>query len=566
MSVAERGGRVVAAKPWTPWHPGRRRPTSILLALVVMSSVLFLPLMAAGGASGSPDAGSSFALIYPLRENSGFDNAHNLVSQLSGDLGLGSLTPEVNNSVSILDVPLSAEGQRYGNSSNPFPGYYYPSLHWWERSENGSLVGALYSPSGGLVEVRGVVTGGDRALWTTQNGSDHEAVARRLATSLGVSSDLVPNALTVEESLHHDESGNIERREVGVTLWGNLSGLSVEGANRLYVHFTNSEVATFSLYPFYSTDLQLVPDTPMALEAVRSLAASLYGQEMRFGEHPQVLSMAWDQESGSIAQLVRCMVSFQHDGAEVVETLFVLVDAHTGEASSYVRYVGVTAGNIDHPGAVVTTDVGTFPLWEVASVIAVAVLGAALLLSWPLEPLILLLFSSLTLLYSRLKGDELLNNYRRGLIHGYILANPGVSFSELRNALDIPNGPLVYHLSVLEKNRMIKHRRLGNLVEYVGSEFSYRDLSSLKLTVLQQSIVRHAMELGQVSKSDLRKLVNCSHQTLHYNLNKLVSMEVLERKLVRGRWHFTVAPQVAPCQLTEIQRNRVPETVTEDAF
>jgi predicted transcriptional regulator len=220
------------------------------------------------------------------------------------------------------------------------------------------------------------------------------------------------------------------------------------------------------------------------------------------------------------------------------------VDPGTGGISSYAQSGVITSFNIDGPIPVTALPPQeVVPWWLIFSVVVVIV-GLTALLCWPPELIILALSSISFLLYSRLKEDELLNNYRRGLIHGYIIAHPGASFSELRRSLGLPNGPLVYHLNVLEKNGMIKHRRLRNLVEYFGSGVDSRDASTLQLTDLQLNIVNAVGSMGTISRADLKEVIKCSHQTLYYNLNKLVALGVLEKRLQWGRWHFFLSPGI----------------------
>jgi chitodextrinase len=55
---------------------------------------------------------------------------------------------------------------------------------------------------------------------------------------------------------------------------------------------------------------------------------------------------------------------------------------------------------------------------------------------------LLMLMPLLLLLYSKIKKEQILDNYTRGQIHGYIIANPGDHYSSIKNALDLNNGTL----------------------------------------------------------------------------------------------------------------------------
>lgn len=64
-------------------------------------------------------------------------------------------------------------------------------------------------------------------------------------------------------------------------------------------------------------------------------------------------------------------------------------------------------------------------------------------------------------LYMKIRKEEVLDLYLRGKIHGYIVANPGEHYNGIKKALNINNGSLAYHLSVLEKEELVKSRNEG---------------------------------------------------------------------------------------------------------
>lgn len=59
-------------------------------------------------------------------------------------------------------------------------------------------------------------------------------------------------------------------------------------------------------------------------------------------------------------------------------------------------------------------------------------------------------------LYTRLKKSDVLKNEVRASVYAYIQANPGVRFEELRKALGLGNGALVFHLQILEREGFVK--------------------------------------------------------------------------------------------------------------
>jgi DNA-binding transcriptional ArsR family regulator len=64
-------------------------------------------------------------------------------------------------------------------------------------------------------------------------------------------------------------------------------------------------------------------------------------------------------------------------------------------------------------------------------------------------------------LYSRIKKDRVLDNFTRGMIYGFIMSNPGVHYNFIKQKLGLNNGSIVYHLTVLERQELIKSERVG---------------------------------------------------------------------------------------------------------
>jgi predicted transcriptional regulator len=169
-------------------------------------------------------------------------------------------------------------------------------------------------------------------------------------------------------------------------------------------------------------------------------------------------------------------------------------------------------------------------------------LSVVLVFSWPIEILAVPLLSTLVMVYVRFVEKDPLDNYRRGLIHGFVLAHPGVSFSELKRGLELANGSLVYHIHILEKEGLVHSRRAGNLVLYYSSDADPKKLSESRWTELQLRILKSVAEAGEIGKSDLRLKVGCSHQLLHYNLKRMVADEVLIARFQYGRKYYALGP------------------------
>ena len=64
-------------------------------------------------------------------------------------------------------------------------------------------------------------------------------------------------------------------------------------------------------------------------------------------------------------------------------------------------------------------------------------------------------------MFTRVQKDDVLDQFVRGEIYGYVKTNPGATYNEIMQKLGLKNGTLSYHLHMLEKMEMIKSRLEG---------------------------------------------------------------------------------------------------------
>lgn len=197
---------------------------------------------------------------------------------------------------------------------------------------------------------------------------------------------------------------------------------------------------------------------------------------------------------------------------------------------------------------------------------AILVVGfVALFFAWPIESLLIALLAIMVPLYTRLRRDDVLENYRRGMIHGFILAHPGVSFMEMKEALSISSGSLVYHLSVLQEKGQVCCRKSGTYMRYYLNGSTMSQILRLGLTDFQMEIVKLVYSKGEVSKQDIHKAFDTSRQTLHYNLKKLVTDGVLSSSLSKGHRVFRISSG-AESDLSRALGLNGSSTASKDAF
>jgi predicted transcriptional regulator len=137
------------------------------------------------------------------------------------------------------------------------------------------------------------------------------------------------------------------------------------------------------------------------------------------------------------------------------------------------------------------------------------------------------LFALLSLLmpvYSRVKGPKILDNFLRGQIYGYIRANPGASFNQIKNALGLHNGVFAYHLKVLMREKMIRSRRDGIYTRFYPFDMNVKGpyLDGLKNDILH--IIRSNPGITQ---KEIARMLGISTQLVNYHCKGLREMNLI---------------------------------------
>jgi predicted transcriptional regulator len=133
------------------------------------------------------------------------------------------------------------------------------------------------------------------------------------------------------------------------------------------------------------------------------------------------------------------------------------------------------------------------------------------------------------LAYIRLKGANVLDNFNRGRIMGFVSARPGASFTEIRDSLKIVNGNLAYHLCVLEKLELISSEKDGRSRRFypVGVEYSRGENHFIGRT--ESKILEQLGKNGPLSNSAIAGFLGMSRQRTHYNLRLLQKRGLVDR-------------------------------------
>lgn len=164
-------------------------------------------------------------------------------------------------------------------------------------------------------------------------------------------------------------------------------------------------------------------------------------------------------------------------------------------------------------------------------------------------------------LFTRLRRKEVLNQFTRGEIYGFIKANPGVHLTSIKENLGLANGVLAYHLKVLVREEFLVVRREGGFKRFYPRDMKV-PRKRVHFTRLQLDIVEKLSLHTGLTQAALARMLGESKQVINYNISVLIAAEVVrvERDGGKTLCYVTDGSSIKP-QMAEL----VDEDETEDA-
>ena len=210
------------------------------------------------------------------------------------------------------------------------------------------------------------------------------------------------------------------------------------------------------------------------------------------------------------------------------------LDRDLGNNDAYLRYdVAVpSSGPSATQRAAVPVAAASLSIFALAA-LALSEIGKSTLISVLFLPL-----------YVKLKPDEVLDQYLRGQIHGFIIANPGEHYNAIKDQLGVTNGALAYHLRVLERSGHIRPVRDGMYKRFypVGVKIPRRK----RLSPFQAAIVRAVRANPDVSQKRMAELLGVSNQVVNYNVKLLEDAGILKVDRSARASKVTLGPEAPP--------------------
>ncbi len=167
------------------------------------------------------------------------------------------------------------------------------------------------------------------------------------------------------------------------------------------------------------------------------------------------------------------------------------------------------------------------PPWLLIGGLGGLAIGAIFILLWSEVGFVTMVTAGISF-YSKLSKKDILNHEIRGLIRGYIIANPGDHYSSIKRNLDLNNGTLAYHLRVLEQNGFVKSMFDGIYKRYYPANIN---ISKLKKNVSkQEEIFNIILEHPGVTMDQIGRLIGVSRQVVNYHVKNLIRAGIVDYK------------------------------------
>ena len=113
---------------------------------------------------------------------------------------------------------------------------------------------------------------------------------------------------------------------------------------------------------------------------------------------------------------------------------------------------------------------------------------------------------------------------------GYIETNPrGVYFTDIMKSLELKSGTAVYHLRVLEREKLLVARGQGTAKLFYpfkggkpyGEKKRFWQKANFCPSKVQQAIISTIEERPKISQADISRELVMRKDTLHYHIKKL---------------------------------------------
>jgi DNA-binding MarR family transcriptional regulator len=131
-------------------------------------------------------------------------------------------------------------------------------------------------------------------------------------------------------------------------------------------------------------------------------------------------------------------------------------------------------------------------------------------------------------LYTKSRRKKMDKNYgyKKGLVLGYILGNPGENYNSIKNVLNMNNGALTYYLRILEREGTIKSERDGMYKRFYPAKANItREV--LELSDVQKNIYQTIKEHLGITQKEIAEQLGMAQQTVNYHIQLMEQARII---------------------------------------
>jgi len=125
-------------------------------------------------------------------------------------------------------------------------------------------------------------------------------------------------------------------------------------------------------------------------------------------------------------------------------------------------------------------------------------------------------------LYARKRKDEPAEQETRGMIRGYVLVHPGDSYTDIKRNLGLGNGTLTYHLTILEREGIVRSQVRGSRKLFFPREARLPEDGG-GLHEVQLRMLRAVQAIPGLAVTDLAGALGITSQLALYHLRDLAA-------------------------------------------
>jgi predicted transcriptional regulator len=131
-------------------------------------------------------------------------------------------------------------------------------------------------------------------------------------------------------------------------------------------------------------------------------------------------------------------------------------------------------------------------------------------------------------LYTKIHKDKVLDHFTRGRVYEYIRNNPGSHYSLIKRELGLNNGGLTYHLRTLEREELIRARRVGIYKLFYTTKTQIPETIGLGLNEVQKTIVENIRTNPGITQTEIgAKIPDKSQRTISHHIKTMERKGIL---------------------------------------